>query len=78
MNSKQAPEAKGDAQAETNSGTITKGQNKLNEICDNCDRTTELAFIRYTTKRKKVNLMLCPECLEQFSELLSELKRDAI
>jgi protein-arginine kinase activator protein McsA len=44
-----------------------------NEICDNCDKIKDLVEINYLTRRQKVKIILCKECLDQFAEMVVEL-----
>jgi len=42
---------------------------RTEEICDNCDKIKELTEINYLTRRQKVKLILCEECLNQFADI---------
>jgi hypothetical protein len=46
---------------------------RTEEICDNCEKIKELAEINYLTRRQKVKLILCKECLDNFAEMVVEL-----
>ena len=44
------------------------------EICDNCEKKSDLRQCRYLTKRTKYTITLCKDCMEQFADMVNDLR----
>ena len=47
----------------------------MEQVCDNCEKRSQLTQIDYMTKRNKNKMTMCKECFGNFALMIQHLKR---